>query len=316
MNSNPNITENILITGALGQLGMALISEFQHDAQRFVLATDIAKPSSDLPVPFEPADVCDINRLHTLVETYNIDCIYHFAALLSAKGEQYPIKTWDINMLGFRHIISIAQQRKSMKIFWPSSIAVFGPQTPQNHTPQNAYANPHTMYGITKRAGEHLMEYYRVMHGLDIRSLRFPGIISLDTSPGGGTTDYIIELLQAAQKHHSYRCFLKADTALPMLHIQDAVHAMRLLMHASNSRLKTQTAYNITGFSITPAQVVAALQARKINISVTYEPDFRQDIAASWPASVDDSAARNEWGWKPEYDLSRCIAEAFQQSNG
>ena len=213
--------------------------------------------------------------------------------------------------MGLHNIIFIAQQKKDLKIFWPSSIAVFGPKTPQHLTPQYAYTNPHTMYGVTKRAGEHLMEYYRVVHKLDIRSLRFPGIISLDTQPGGGTTDYIIELLLAARNNLSYRCFLEANTVLPMMHIRDAVHAMRLLMQVSRSRLKTQTAYNVTGFSVSPAQVVAALAAHNIGVSVNYEPDFRQGIAASWPTSIDDTEARNEWGWKPEYDLSRCILDAL-----
>lgn len=303
--------KRILVTGALGQLGRSLLDELIKLSEVYVLASDISLPKEPLNVDFEHADVCDFDRLDDLVTTYAITEIYHLAALLSAKGEENPWRTWSLNMDGFKNILKLAQARPLIKLFWPSSIAIFGPHSPLTMTPQNSYTNPLTMYGVTKLAGERLMEYFRLKHGLDIRSLRFPGIVSLDTPPGGGTTDYIIELLQAARRGSSYTCFLAPKTSLPMLHIKDTVAAILKLMAAPIDSLHTQSSYNISGFNVSPEVVVKALENRGIPMEVNYAPDFRQQIAATWPSSLDDSAARNDWGWQPEYDLAKILEEVF-----
>lgn len=304
--------QRILITGALGQLGRSLCLELCKDPNNFILATDIATTSEKFSFSLHQADVCDYDHLLSLVEKHDINVIYHLVAILSAKGEQAPLKTWEINMNGFLNIMQIGVLKKKIKIFWPSSIAVFGSGTPLINTPQNVYNNPRTMYGVTKSTCERLMEYYRINYDLDIRSLRFPGIISLDTVPGGGTTDYIIELLLAARDNSSYSCFLSAETTLPMLHIKDAIRSILELMKVNEKALKINTSYNITGFSVSPEQVLKALNKRGIDFHMDYSPDFRQKIADSWPSSIDDTAAKNDWGWEVFYNLERTLDEALE----
>ena len=303
--------DRILITGALGQLGVEFIKYFKK-YNFFVLATDLRNPKKKLNCTFENADVLDKNRIDSLVKKYDINIIYHLVAILSANGEKNPFNSWKLNMDSFQNIAEIAVENKIKKVFWPSSIAVFGTESKLEFVTQNPLMNPSTIYGITKLAGEKLIDYYFKRFGLDIRSLRFPGIISTETQPGGGTTDYIIEMLNAAKKENDYCCFLSENTELPMMFIDDAIESAIKLMSVNRADLSISGSYNVTGFSITPNQLISEIQSNGFKISVNFKPDFRQQIADSWPKKIDDSVSRNDWGWKPKFGLKESIEIALK----
>lgn len=296
--------KKILITGASGQIGSVLTEALvlKHGEQN-VIITDINKPSHDL-AKFEILDILDKDRLLTLIDKYHITEIYHLAALLSAKGEQSPLFTWELNMNGLFNVLEAAREKQINRIFYPSSIAVYGDRTPRINTPQDTVLNPSTVYGMSKLAGEHWCAYYHKRYNLDIRSLRYPGIISYQSLPGGGTTDYAVEIFHYAVKDEHYTCYLKEDTRLPMMYMSDAIRATLNLMEAPSERINERGSYNLSGMDFTPKELVAEIQKSIPSFTTSYEPDYRQAIADSWSDSIDDSAAHNDWGWSPNYDLS------------
>lgn len=300
--------EKILVIGAAGQIGseltLALRKVYGNDN---VFATDIKDAPKDIKKsgPFQLLDVMDDKRLIHFVIRYNITQIYLLAAVLSGNAERLPLQAWDINMRSLLNILDLAREVGIKKIFWPSSIAVFGTTTPKIDTPQLTIMEPNTVYGISKLAGERWCEYYFNKHHLDIRSIRYPGLISYKTEAGGGTTDYAVEIFYDAMENGKYECFLNPDTKLPMMFMPDAIRATIELMEADASKLSVHSSYNLSGISFDPAQL--ALEIKKIipDFQISYKPDFRQAIADSWPKTIDDSVARRDWGWKHEYDLER-----------
>jgi nucleoside-diphosphate-sugar epimerase len=248
------------------------------------------------------ADVRDRDALADVLTRHKVDTVYHLASLLSATGEQHPDRTWEVNLGGLKNVLDLAQTH-DLQVFWPSSIAVFGPSTPKIDTPQDTVLDPATMYGVTKRSGELLCQYYHRRYGLDVRSLRYPGLVSYKTAPGGGTTDYAVDMFTAAAEGRDYTCFLAPDARLPMMYMPDAIQATLDLMDAHSDALSVRDSYNVAAFSFAPQDLAAAIQRRRPGFSCTYEPDRRQQIADAWPASVDDEAARADWGWGPKYDL-------------
>jgi len=305
-------TSKIMITGAAGQIGseLAALLRGTYGAAN-VLATDILKPSGELAEagPFETLDVTNGRAVSRLIREYGIGTIYHLAAILSAKGEKDPALAWHVNIDGLYTVLEAAHQNGVARVFSPSSIAVFGPATPRERTPQDTVLDPRTMYGVTKVAGEMLADYYVRKYGLDVRGCRFPGIISHQTLPGGGTTDYAVAIYYEAVKNGRFTCFLSADTRLPMMYMPDCLKSIVDLMAADFGRLKHHANFNVTAMSFTAAELAAEIRKHIPSFTVDYEPDFRQAIADSWPASLDDSAAREEWGWRPDYDLARMTAE-------
>ena len=253
--------------------------------------------------PFEIVDTSDKESLVKVVKKYGIDTIHHLASLLSAVGEQNPQLAWQVNMGGLYNVLEIAREHKLTKVFWPSSIAVFGSGVPRVNTPQNTILIPSTMYGVTKVAGELLCNYYFTRFGVDVRSLRYPGIISSETPPGGGITDYAVAIFYEAVRNRRYTCFLREDTVLPMMYMPDCIKATIDLMEADPSRIKCRTSYNLAAMSFSAGELAAEIKKRFPEFKCDYKPDFRQKIADSWPMSIDDSVAREEWGWKPSYDL-------------
>jgi nucleoside-diphosphate-sugar epimerase len=299
----------VLVTGSTGQLGSDLVASLrsQFDPQQIIGSG--RKPVHHIPadaLPYEELNVQNWQRLHTIVEENHIDTLYHLASLLSANGEVNPYICWDINVNGLRHVLEAAKMYQ-LKIFWPSSIAVFGAHTPKVDTPQTTVTDPSTMYGITKVTGEMLCHYYALRFGVDIRSLRLPGLISYHTPPGGGTTDFAIEIFHAALKEGTYTCFLRPDTRLPMMYMPDAIKAIQELMAADLPPLRPS--YNVSALSFSVGELVAEIQKHLPNFTCSYKPDFRQAIADSWPSVTDDSQARADWGWQPTYDLSATVAD-------
>ena len=303
--------ERILITGALGQLGQEFIKFFNKN-NTYVLATDIRSPLKDLSCDFEIADAMDEKRIDYLIKKNNINVVYHLVAVLSANGEKNPFMAWEINMKSFQNIISLSINNGIKKIFWPSSIAVFGTKSNLSFAAQDSILNPETIYGISKLAGERLINYYNKKFDLDIRSLRYPGIISFNTKPGGGTTDYIIEMIQALKNGKDYTCFLNKNTELPMLYIDDAVKGTIEYMSVNKQNLNIKDSYNITGFSITPEKLEKKLIELGCSAKVIYKSDFRQDIADTWPKKIDDSSAKNDWNWKFKYGLKETLSVVFK----
>ena len=302
--------DRVLITGALGQLGTSL-QKVLHKKGDFVVATDIRDTTKKTKCKFEKLDVLSYDDLYKIVEKYEINVIYHLVAILSAKGEKNPFHSWNINMETFQNIIDVSIKCKIKKIFWPSSIAVFGKDSNLKFVPQNAYMKPTTIYGVSKLAGEKLMNYYCHKYKLDIRSIRFPGIISMETKPGGGVTDYIIEMLHASKKGKDYNCFLNKDKRLPMIYMEDAISAIILLMSADRSKLSISSSYNILGFTATPEEFYLAIKSNGYNIGITYKEDFRQKIANNWPENLDDTQAKKDWGWSPKFGLEKTIKSAL-----
>ena len=300
----------ILIIGANGQIGTelthALVQRHGTDA---VVTSDLAPVGRVLGVHHEALDATESGALTELVERLRITQIYLLAAALSARGEQHPKWAWDLNMKGLLNVLEIARTHKLQRVFWPSSIAAFGPSTPCDHTPQKTVMDPTTVYGISKLAGEGWCAWYHRTHGVDVRSLRYPGLISWKTPPGGGTTDYAVEIFHAAIKTGRYTSFLAADTALPMMYMPDAIRATLELMEAPAASVRERQSYNLAGISFTPVQIAAAITRRVAGFSLQCEPDFRQAIANSWPRSIDDSAAQADWGWQPHYDLDAMVAD-------
>jgi len=299
--------KKIMVTGAVGQIGSELtIALRKRYGSDNVLATGHrTKPSTDFleSGPFEFIDVTKRETIEEVVKKYNIDTIYHLSAILSAVGEKNPHLAWDVNMNGTYNILESAIEHEMTRIFIPSSIAAFGPETPLNNTPQETILRPKTMYGVTKVAGELLCDYYIKRFGVDIRGCRYPGIISYETLPGGGTTDYAVAIYFEAVKNKKYTCFVKEDTMLPMMYMPDCLKAAVDLMEADFSRLKHHSDFNVTAMSFTAGELASEIKKHIPEFICEYRPDFRQDIADSWPNTIDDRAAREEWGWAPSYDL-------------
>lgn len=306
--------EKILVTGAGGQLGSELIRGFwKFYGKENVIATDIKEPQGDLAGGnFEILDVLKPKKLSALLQKNKVTQVYHLAAVLSATGEKNPKDAWKLNMESLIHVLDAAVTRKIEKVYWPSSIAVFGPKTPKVETPQDTIMDPITIYGISKQAGERWCEWYHRKHGLDVRSLRYPGLIGYKSKPGGGTTDYAVDIFWKAIQEKKYESFLKPDAYLPMMYMDDAVKATLDLMEAPQEKIKVRSAYNISAMSFCPSEIAAEIKKHIPEFKMTYNPDFRQEIADSWPKSIDDSAARSDWGWKPEFDLERMTKEILK----
>lgn len=294
--------ESILITGANGQIGTVLTEALRDRyGKDRVLATDIREPEADTG-PFTRLDVLDREALRRIAGENKVTQIYHLAAILSAKGEQNPLQAWNINMGSLFNVLETARELQS-RLFFPSSIAIFGVRSPHENTPQFGLPFPETVYGISKAAGEYWCRYYYVHYGVDTRSLRYPGIIGYESMPGGGTTDYAVEIYHKAVLGQPFECFLDADTRLPMMYMPDAIRATLELMDAPADRLTVRTSYNLAGMSFTPAEVAEEIRKHIHDFQISYKPDFRQKIAETWTKSIDDHLAREEWGWKPRYDL-------------
>jgi nucleoside-diphosphate-sugar epimerase len=294
----------ILVTGACGQIGTVLCKALQEKyGFEQVIVSDI-RSTSTFPAVYEQLDVTDSNKLFYLISKYQVTQIYHLAAILSAKGEANPVFTWNINMNGLLNILEAARNYQLEKVFYPSTIAVFGMLTPRQQTPQHPNLTPETVYGISKAAGENWCNYYHKKHGVDVRSVRYPGIISWDTLPGGGTTDYAVEIFHEAVRTGHYTSYIAENTYLPMMYMPDAIRATMELMEAPMDKIKVRTSYNISAMSICPADLANEIQYHLPEFNIDYMPDFRQEIAASWPESIDDSASRQDWGWKETFNLS------------
>lgn len=297
--------ETILIIGANGQIGTALLPQLQQQfGVNQVIATDLRQPQSEQGI-FELLDATRPDALTDIVRRHRITQIYHLAAVLSAKGESDPLWAWNLNMQTVLNVLEVARLHKVRKVFIPSSIAAFGEHAPKYDTPQTALLDPATVYGISKVATENWSLYYHKRYGLDVRSLRYPGVISYQSMPGGGTTDYAVSIFHEAVQGHDFDCFLAEDTLLPMIYMDDALRATLELMNAPEARISIRTSYNLAGMSFTPAELTAAIQVYFPNFVTHYKPDFRQTIADSWPKSIDDSVARHDWGWQPAFDLPR-----------
>ncbi len=302
----------ILVIGAGGQLGTELTQSLANTyGSEAVIATDFqesARSKFDY-CRFKTLNVLDKEAVGKLLQEEEITQVYHLAAILSANGEKDPMQAWDMNMRGLLHVLELAREHKLEKIFWPSSIAVFGPHTPKSNTPQDALKNPTTVYGISKLAGEHWCEYYFNTYGVDVRSLRFPGLIGYKSLAGGGTTDYAVDIYHQAIREQNFTCFLTADTYLPMMYMDDAVRATMQLMAAPTSNIQVRTSYNISGMSFSPREIAESIQSHYPNFRVQYAPDFRQQIADSWPSRINDDCARNDWGWKAQFDLPKMTTD-------
>ncbi|MDD7887282.1 NAD-dependent epimerase/dehydratase family protein [Flavivirga sp. 57AJ16] len=293
----------ILIIGAHGQVGRVLTESLQDKYGReSVIASDIRKDENANGI-FEVIDATDFDRIKEVVIQYKVTQIYHLAAILSAKGEENPLKTWDINIKTWLNVLEVSRICHVEKVFYPSSIAVFGNSAPRNNTPNNAYLDPTTVYGISKVDGENWAQYYHIKYGLDVRSIRYPGIIGYQSLPGGGTTDYAVDIYHKAVLNEKFICFLNEGTVLPMIFIDDAIRATIEIMEAPAEKIKVRTSYNIAGISFSPKEVASEIHKRYPDFKIDYKPDFRQNIAEGWPRSIDDSEARMDWGWKPVYDL-------------
>ncbi|HPW98403.1 MAG TPA: L-threonine 3-dehydrogenase [Flavobacterium sp.] len=305
----------ILIIGACGQIG----TELTHKLREIygienVVASDIRKLNNDVVNNgiFEVVNALDYNQIQHLVEEYQITDVYLMAALLSATAEKNPAFAWDLNMNSLFHVLNLAKAGKIKKIFWPSSIAVFGPTTPSVNTPQYTIMEPTTVYGISKQTGERWCEYYNKQYGVDVRSIRYPGLISWTTEPGGGTTDYAVEIYHQALLKGKYKCFLSEDTALPMMYMDDAIKATIEIMQADADKIKIRSSYNLSGVSFTPKEIAEEIKKHIPEFRITYKPDFRQKIADSWPASIDDTNAREDWQWKHQFDLATMTIEMLE----
>ena len=306
------MTTKILIIGACGQIGTELTSKLRSIyGSDNVIASDIRKLNTDIVNNgiFEVVNALDYNQIEHLIEQYQITDVYLMAALLSATAEKNPAFAWDLNMNSLFHVLNLAKAKKIKKIFWPSSIAVFGPTTPRENTPQFTIMEPTTVYGISKQTGERWCEYYHHQYGVDVRSIRYPGLISWTTEPGGGTTDYAVEIYHKAINEGKFTSFLTENTGLPMMYMDDAIKATVQIMQADEAKIKIRSSYNLSAMSFTPKQIFEELKKHFPDFTIDYKPDFRQKIADSWPASIDDSVARTDWGWKNDYNLENMTVE-------
>ncbi len=306
------VKEKILVIGACGQIGVELTTELRkiHGAQN-VVASDLRDEHELLKGtgPYVSCDVMNKEMLHVLIIRHNITQVYLLAAILSATGEKNPSLAWHINMQSLLNVLEIAKEEKLSKVYWPSSIAVFGPSSPKQDTPQHTIIEPTTVYGISKFAGEQWCAYYYKNYGVDVRSLRYPGLISYKSAPGGGTTDYAIEIYIEALRDKDYTCFLSEDTYLPMMYMPDAIRATIELMEAPAEKISVRSSYNLSGMSFSPKEIGASIKQHIPEFQLDYKPDFRQKIADSWPASIDDSLARTDWNWKPQFDLEAMTSD-------
>ncbi len=301
-----NLKKRSLIIGASGQIGTELTARLrQQYGSHKIIATDIREGDSSLSEggPFEILDAMDYKALEDIIIRHEITDVYLMAAMLSATAEKFPMRAWNLNMNSLFNVLNLAKENKIKKVFWPSSIGVFGSTTPSVNTPQKTIMEPSTVYGISKQAGERWCEYYYNKYDVDIRSLRYPGLISYKTLPGGGTTDYAVDIYHKALKHKKYRCFLKAETTLPMMYIDDAIKATLSIMDAPKDSITVRSSYNLSGLSFNPKEIAESIQQHIPDFKISYEPDFRQEIADSWPQSIDDSEAQNDWGWKHAISL-------------
>jgi nucleoside-diphosphate-sugar epimerase len=298
----------ILVIGSSGQIGTELVQGLRsHYGVDHVIASDLKKTEQAQEGPFEVVDIMNAELLHTIVKKHTITEIYLLAALLSATAEKMPKFAWDLNMQGLFNVLELAKEKIIEKIYWPSSIAVFGPTTPKENTPQYTIMEPSTVYGISKQAGERWCEYYFKKHGVDVRSLRYPGLIGWKSAPGGGTTDYAVHIFHEALKSETYTCFLAEDTVLPMMYMPDAINATIGIMQAEANKIKIRSSYNLAGFSFSPKEIALEIKKHIPNFKINYLPDDRQLIADSWPKSINASHAKIDWGWAPEYDLQSMV---------
>jgi len=311
------LDERILVTGAVGQIGSELTLSLRerYGSENVVAAGHRTQPGPALrdSGPFVTLDVTNRDQLEKTVEEYDIDVVYHLAAILSAKGEQNPQLAWKVNIEGLINVLEVGRERGLSRIFVPSSIAVFGPETPRDPAPQETVLRPTTMYGVTKVTGELLGDYYVSKYGLDVRGVRYPGIISSETLPGGGTTDYAVEVFYEALKTEHYDFFVRADTVLPMMYMPDCIRATIELMEADFDDLKHHSDFNLAGMSFSAEELAVEIKKHIPDFTYDFRPDFRQEIADSWPQRIDDTAAREEWGWKPEYDLSSMVKDMLDR---
>ncbi|WP_333693361.1 L-threonine 3-dehydrogenase [Flavobacterium sp.] len=305
----------ILIIGACGQIG----TELTHRLRKMygvenVIASDIRKLNNEVVNEgiFEVLNALDFNQIEHIIEQYQVEEVYLMAALLSATAEKNPAFAWDLNMNSLFHVLNLAKAGKIKKIFWPSSIAVFGPTTPRENTPQYTIMEPTTVYGISKQAGERWCEYYHTIFGVDVRSVRYPGLISWSTPPGGGTTDYAVDIYHKALSEGKFECFLSEDTRLPMMYMDDAIRATIEIMQAPSENIKIRSSYNLSGVSFTPKEIAAEIKKHIPDFTISYKPDFRQKIADSWPGSIDDSQARRDWNWKHHYEMDSMTLEMLE----
>ena len=309
----------ILIIGACGQIGTELTHKLREIyGTENVIASDIRKLNNDVvnSGPFEVVNALDFNQIEHLVEIHQITDVYLMAALLSATAEKNPAFAWDLNMNSLFHVLNLAKAKKIKKIFWPSSIAVFGPTTPKENTPQYTIMEPSTVYGISKQSGERWCEYYHNIFGVDVRSIRYPGLISWTTLPGGGTTDYAVDIYHKAIADQKYECFLSENTKMPMMYMDDAIAATIKIMQVDADKIKIRSSYNLAAMSFTPAEITTEIQKHIPELKVTYNPDFRQKIADSWPASIDDTCARKDWGWHHEFELENMTEVMLENLRG
>ena len=301
------MTPKILIIGASGQIGTELTYELRLKHGRdAVIAADIKEGKYHLMEsgPFELLDAMNYDDVKSCIQKHEITDVYLLAAMLSATGERFPMKAWDLNMNSLFHVLNLAKEGLIKKLFWPSSIAVFGPTTPNENTQQYTIMEPATVYGITKQTGERWCEYYHNKYGVDVRSIRYPGLISWKTLPGGGTTDYAVAIFHEALRVQKYRCFLSEETALPMMYMKDAVRATMDIMETPQENIKIRSSYNLGGISFTPKMIAEEIKKHIPGFTIKYSPDYRQEIADSWPKSIDDTHAQQDWNWKHEYNLS------------
>jgi nucleoside-diphosphate-sugar epimerase len=306
--------QKVLVTGAGGQLGSELTQGlWRLHGKENVIATDIKHPEGTLASGrFQLLDVLNKQDLSDILTSHGITQIYHLAAVLSATGEKNPALAWHLNMDGLINVLEASVQHKIEKVYWPSSIAAFGPTTPKIKTPQDTIMDPTTIYGISKQAGERWCEWYFKNHGLDVRSLRYPGLIGYKTKPGGGTTDYAVDIFFKALSTKKFECFLKPDTYLPMMYMDDAVKATLDLMEVSSDKITERGSYNVSAMSFCPSEIASEIKKHIPDFEITYNPDFRQSIADSWPRSINDSVARIDWGWEPEFDLAKMTADILK----
>lgn len=299
--------DTALVLGAAGQIGTDLVLRLRElIGGNQVVATDVREQGGIISEggPFHIVDVMDGQAINGIINKYGITHVYHLAALLSATAEKNPMFAWKLNMEGLFNLLDIAKENNALKIFWPSSIAVFGPTTPRDKTPQHTIMEPTTVYGVSKQAGERWCEYYFNKYNVDVRSIRYPGLISYKSAPGGGTTDYAVDIYHKALESGNYECFLGKNTVLPMMYMPDALDATINLMNANSQDVKIRSSYNVAGMSFDPEQIALEIKKHIPDFNITYKPDFRQAIADSWPRSIDDSMAHEHWGWKAKYDLS------------
>ena len=308
----------ILIIGACGQIGTELTAKLRATyGVNNVVASDIRKLNNDVVNNgvFEVINALDYNQIEHLIEQYQITDVYLMAALLSATAEKNPAFAWDLNMNSLFHVLNLAKAGKIKKIFWPSSIAVFGPTTPRHNTPQYTIMEPSTVYGISKQTGERWCEYYNKQYGVDVRSIRYPGLISWSTEAGGGTTDYAVDIYHKAITDGKFTSFLSENTELPMMYMDDAIKATIQIMQVPIEQIKIRSSYNLAAMSFTPKQIGEEIQKQYPNFELSYKSDFRQKIADSWPASIDDTSARQDWGWKNDFDLTTMTEDMFKNLN-